>query len=381
MSIMKKVLFCTTVLRTVQVFLIPYINYFKDSGYEVHVAGNKDIEGLEHSVDMLYNIPFQRTPFAKENITASRALKRIIEENNYDLVHFHTPVASFFGRWIAKSARKRGLKVLYTAHGFHFYKGAPFLNWVLYFTGEWLLAHFTDCLIVINSEDYNNAKRFLKAKRIEKVRGVGVELERFSRVYSDEEKADLRIAYGCSTDEFILTYAAELNRNKNQGILIQVVAQLRKAIPNIRLLLVGSDSLDGFYKSMAKELGVADRVNFLGWRNEMPELLAITDVAVASSIREGLPVNIVEAMAAGKPIVASNNRGHRELIVTNKNGYIVCTDNPAKMVEYLLRLYHKPQLRTEFGVANKEYIQPFALKNVITEMATIYGSLQKGGVE
>ena len=145
-------------------------------------------------------------------------------------------------RLAARTARKNGTKVIYTAHGFHFCKGAPLANWLLYYPIEKTLAHFTDCLITINTEDYQLAKRHFKAEKIEHVHGVGVNTDKFKPV-GEEQRKQLRKQYGYKEDDFLLFYAAEFNQNKNQQLLIEALALIKEEVPNARLLLAGKGPL------------------------------------------------------------------------------------------------------------------------------------------
>ena len=220
----KKILFVATVDEGhIIKFHIPYLRYFKENGYEVHVAcaGN----ALIPYCDKKYELTFERTPYKLANLNAYKKLKIIIENNDYKLVHCHTPVGGVIGRLASRKARKLGTKVLYTAHGFHFYKGAPLRNWLVYYPIEKWLSRYTDCLITINEEDYNNviSKKF-KAKQINLVHGVGVNLRKFEPQII-ENKFQTRKEYGYEENDFILFYAAELNENKHQDLLIKVIIE------------------------------------------------------------------------------------------------------------------------------------------------------------
>ena len=318
----KRVLFCATVDFHFSSFHLPYMKWFKEQGWEVHVAAFGDME-LPFT-DKKFNIPIERSPFKSKNIKAYRELKEIIDQNNYQIIHCHTPMGGVLARLAARTARKNGTKVIYTAHGFHFCKGAPLANWLLYYPIEKTLAHFTDCLITINTEDYQLAKRRFKAKKIEHVHGVGVNADKFKPV-GEEQRKQLRQQYGYKEDDFLLFYAAEFNQNKNQQLLIEALALIKDEVPNARLLLAGKGPLLEDCRKLATQRDIEEMVDFLGYRNDIENLLKISDLAVASSLREGLPVNIMEAMACGLPVIATDNRGHRELIINDKNGWIIAS--------------------------------------------------------
>jgi glycosyltransferase EpsD len=370
---MKKVLFTATVDGHILNFHTSYLKWFKEQGYEVHVAsnGNLDIP----FVDLKYNIPFERSPFKLVNFKAYKKLKNIIDDNNYKLIHCHTPMGSVLTRLAAKKARKKGTKVIYTAHGFHFFKGAPLINWLLYYPVEKWLSKHTDCLITINDEDYECAKRNkFKAGSIKKVNGVGIDLNKFTP-QTVEKKKKLRKEYGYSETDFILICVAELNHNKHQDMIINVINILKNIIPNIKLLLVGEGNLMEQYKNQVKKLNLEDYIKFLGYRKDVPNLMAISDVAVSASRREGLPVNVMEAMATGLPLVVTDCRGNRDLVRNGRNGYVVGINDVDGFADAVEKLYKIEKLRQNFSEKNCELIKMYSIKNVKNELEKIYLSL------
>ena len=366
---MKKILFVATVSSHIIGFHIPYLKYFKEKGYEVHVASNGE-EKIEYC-DKHYNLPFKRFPLKKDNVITYKGLKRIINENSYDIIHCHTPVGAVLTRLAARNVRKKGIsKVIYTAHGFHFYNGAPLKNWIIYYPIEKLCSRWTDCLITINNEDYELAKKKLKnIKRIELVHGVGINTEKFKKELSNIEKREKRIELGLFDNDIILTYVAELNKNKNQILLIEILRELKEKYSNIKLLLVGDGVFSDTLKNQIEE-GLQENVILLGRRKDINEILSITDIYVASSIREGLPVNIMEAMYKGLPIVATNNRGHRELVLNEQNGYIV--ENKEQFKNKIIEFIQDKEKRNTMGKRAREIVRKYELNNVIKEMEKIY---------
>ncbi|QGQ47230.1 glycosyltransferase family 4 protein [Metabacillus sediminilitoris] len=366
----NKVLFCATVDYHFKAFHLPILKWFKEKGWEVHVAASGEIE-LPY-VDQKFNIPIQRSPFQVKNVEAYQELKAIINKNDYKIIHCHTPMGSVLTRLAAKQARKHGTKVFYTAHGFHFCKGAPIMNWMLYYPIEKVLARYTDCLITINDEDYNLAisHRF-KAGEIEHVHGIGVDTEQFKPV-SEELKRIRRENLGYQADDFILFYAAEFNKNKNQQFLIKVMAKIKDSIPNARLLLTGEGVLQTSCSKLATELGVDHMVEFLGYRKDIVNLLPMCDIAVASSLREGLPVNIMEAMACGLPVVATKNRGHIQLVKNNENGFIVNPEEVELFSKRLKELGTDKVLCKTLGKNSLRMVKQFSLLTVSMELHSIY---------
>ncbi|MBE5108849.1 glycosyltransferase family 4 protein [Bacillus thuringiensis] len=367
----KKVLFCATVDYHFKAFHLPYLKWFADQGWEVHVAANGNIH-LPY-VTQKYNIPLQRSPLSIQNLHAYKKLKSIIHQNKYNIIHCHTPMGGVIARLATRKARREGTKVIYTAHGFHFCKGSPFINWLLYYPIERSLATTTDCLITINQEDYNLAVRHrFQVGNIKLVHGVGVDIEQYIPA-TESEKRQLRLKNGYKSKDFLMFYAAEFNKNKNQSFLIRSLAQLKNEIPHAKLLLAGEGSLMEECKKIATQLGVSNMVHFLGYRNDIASLLQMCDLAVASSYREGLPVNIMEAMACGLPVIATDNRGHRELIINNKNGWIIDRDDIKTMSERIISISKNNKLKAQFGQYGYTIIKnKYSVNEVLKEKQEIY---------
>ncbi|QHE59825.1 glycosyltransferase [Rossellomorea vietnamensis] len=371
----QSILFCATVDYHFKAFHLPYMKWFKEQGWEVHVAASGDIE-LPY-VDHKFSIPIQRSPFALTNIKAYQELKDIIDQHHYKLIHCHTPMGGVLARLAARGARTNGAKVIYTAHGFHFCKGAPIQNWMLYYPIEKMLSRYTDCLITINKEDYTLAKQRFNIPSIEHVHGVGVNTETFQPI-SERDKAERKKSFGYQPDDFLLFYAAEFNRNKNQQMLIKALALIKEEVPNVKLLLAGEGTLQNTCKELAKRLEVEHMVHFLGFRNDIPKLLPMCDVAVASSLREGLPVNIMEAMACGLPVVASANRGHRELVKDHQNGWIVYPTDIDGFSNKLKLLAASEDIRRQMGMTGRGMIEStFSVQRIVNEKSRVYQSYMK----
>lgn len=365
----KKVLFVATVTGHINSFHIPYLKWFKEQGYEVHVAsrGNQEIQYC----DKHFEISFERFPLKINNIKAYNELKRIIKNNNYNIIHCHTPVGGVLTRLAARNVRKNGTKVIYTAHGFHFYKGAPISNWVLYYPLEKLMSYYTDCLITINNEDYQIARRKFKAKKIALVHGVGMNTEKFNKEITEEDKTNKRKELGIKDNDIVFTYVAELNKNKNQVLLLDVIQKIKKEKKNVKLLLVGYCNNNQFYDQEIEKRNLRNEVRLLGERIDIPEILSITNIYLASSIREGLPVNIMEAMYMRLPIIVTNNRGHGELVKNNVNGYIV--KNDANEFEKAIKEILKDKDKmNQFKNNSYKMSKKYQIENVIQQMINLY---------
>ncbi|MGE7663643.1 glycosyltransferase family 4 protein [Peribacillus sp. NPDC097197] len=367
----KKVLFCATKDYHFEAFHLPYFKWFKEQGYEVHTAAHGDL--VLPFVDKKHIIPIQRSPIKIENLKAYKDLEKLIESNNFQLVHCHTPMGGVLARLAGRKAREKGTKMIYTAHGFHFCKGSPLINWLLYYPIEKYLAKLTDCLITINEEDFQLArKRNFKAQEIKHVHGVGVDTERFHPV-SPFYKSVLRLEKGYRDDDFLMFYAAEFNKNKNQQLLLRSFSLIKDEIPNARLLLAGEGPLLDDCRKLAETLGISENVDFLGFRNDIDVLLKISDLAVASSLREGLPVNIMEAMACGLPVVAVKNRGHSELVKNNQNGWLIDRNDERNFTEKILKVFGDSELRIKYGKNGRKMIEnKYSTKKILEAKSEIY---------
>ena len=371
----KKVLFVATVASHIRAFHLPYLKLFQENGYKTYVAGNWNIKGQKklENCDEFVQISIQRSPYSLDNLKAIKELKKVINEERFDVIHCHTPMGAVVARLAAKKARKKnGTRVIYTAHGFHFYDGAPLRNWLLFYPVEWYLAKYVDTLITINKEDYDRAKKKFghRCKDIQYVLGVGVDPKKFKKKMDKKEKLAIRKSLGISDNDKVLIFPAELSGRKNQMWLINTLSPLFKKDGSYHLLLPGGDSLNGKCHALVKELGLENQVHLLGFRSDIPELMHISDLAVSSSKQEGLPVNIMEAIATGKPVVALDCRGVRDLIKDGNNGYVV--NNAREMLDKILLLKDNKKLVGEISKNNKVKIKNYSLDSVMKKMKKIY---------
>lgn len=376
---MKKVLFVATVVKThIMEFHIPYLKMFKEMGWETAVAARNDYENPADCVipycDTYYNIPFERNPLKPGNLKAYKELKHIIDEGEYDIIHCHTPVGAMLTRLAAKQARKKGTKVFYTAHGFHFYKGAPAINWILYYPVEKWLSRYTDVLITINKEDYERAKTF-KAGKVCYVPGVGIDLKKFNAGYVNKEQKRKEI--GVSADDFVLLSVGELISRKNHEVVIRALSVLKQLdkLNHIEYVICGRGSYEADLRKLAEGLEVADHVHFLGYRNDISEICNCADLFVFMSHQEGLPVALMEAMACGLPAVCSNIRGNTDLIEDGVTG-LLANNTPEEVAQSISKMKSDTALRNRVASAALQKIKQFDLSSVEDEMSKIYG----GGV-
>jgi glycosyltransferase EpsD len=344
--------------------------WFKEQGWVVDNVS----PGLEAgNVDNQYDVAITRRPFSLKNILAYKAIKKIISEKKYAIVHCHTPVGGVLGRLCAKAARKNGTIVIYTCHGFHFYNGSSFFSWIVYYTVEKLLSYYTDCIVTINQQDYVVAKERLHAKNVFKINGVGVNLQRFKPVSVDEKKL-LRDEYKFKGDDFIIIYTAQLIPRKNHEFLINQIVYLMKEITNLKILLVGSGDLlfNEKCKAMVNKYSLQDIVFFMGYRTDVEKLYALSDVLISVSLQEGLPQNLIEGMACGLPVVCSNIRGHVDVVSHLMNGFLFSLKNPQEMNGYIYQLFSNAVLRDTISKQNITDAQKFSVASSVADMAVIY---------
>jgi len=365
----KKVLFTATVDSHILSFHLPFLKMLQENGYEIHVATN-GVVNIPYC-DVRHTVSFERSPLKPNNLRAIKQLKTIIDDQKFDIIHTHTPMGGVVTRLAAMGARKKGTRVIYTAHGFHFFSGAPVINWLIYYPIERYLARHTDTLITINKEDYARAKAQFRTS-VKYIPGVGINGKKFSVSLSDAEKSKLRKALGLKDTDFVLLYPAELNKNKNQVTLINAMEHLATNHPDIHLLLPGKDSMNGFHGNLINEKNLGSNIHLLGLRNDIPQLLQIADVSISASHREGLPVNIMEAMYAGLPIIVSNSRGNRDLVVDGQNGYVVPADDHDSYIARIEELYSNKSKRQSLGKASKKMVEPYLMPKIMDQMIEIY---------
>lgn len=368
---MKKVLFVENSAGFCK-FNAPYMNWFKQQGWQVDHAAPGIEEKFAYGVTHHYDLDIHRSPFSFQNIKAIKVLKKLIDKEQYDLVHCHTEMGGVCARLAAISARKKGCKVIYTSHNYPFYKGASLLAWSVFYTVERMLAPITDAVVTINEEDYQiTCKHKFAVGPNFKIDGVGVNLERFSPV-SAEEKKMLRDEVGVSRDAFVLLYTAQFIPRKNHEMLIKQVPKIRESIPTLKVLFAGNGPIIEEMKALANNLGVSDCISFLGGRGDIDRLCRVADLHVATSKLEGQGINNIEAMACGCPLVVSRVRGHRDVCIDGKNGFLFDLDKPQDMSAEIIRLYNDKNLYHKISEFNKKDASRFDVKREVAAMAAIY---------
>lgn len=339
---MKKILYITTISDTINAFLVPHIKSLVEQGYKVDCAANIVEEFSEELIDIgvqIFEVPFTRNPLDINNLKAFKKLKKIQENNNYDIVHVHTPIAGMYGRML--KLKFKSLKTIYTVHGFHFYKGAPLLNWLIYYPIEKIMANFTDSMITMNSEDYERAKTF-NAKEVYFLNGVGIDLKHYDYKLFDKEKERRKL--NLNNDDFVILMIAEANKNKNINQVINATELLKRDGIEVKTLIAGDGVMLEELRLEIKKRNLEDNVYMLGYRTDIRELISCCNIGILTSYREGLPRNIMELMAFGKPVIGTNVRGIRDLIKDDVNGYLVGINDDNQTVDKIKLLYNDKAL-------------------------------------
>lgn len=360
-----KILFVATIMGHFKGCHLPYMKLLKEKGWEVHAAANNDVE-IPYC-DKKFIIPIERSPYKLINYRAYRQLKEILNKEKYDIIHCNTPMGGVLARLAAHATKKNGTKVIYTAHGFHFFKGAPIQNWLIYYPVERYLSKYTDILITINKEDFSRAKKF-NANMVKYIPGMGIDTNKFSS--SKINRSEKREELGVSNDKIVILSVGELNENKNHEVVIRAIANIGN--PNLQYLICGVGPLESHLKSIAKEVGVESQVNLLGFRSDIAEICKSSDIFVFPSKREGLGLAALEAMASGLPIITSNIHGINDYSIDGKTGYKCNSNDVDDFAEKINNLVSDTNLRKTIGIHNSQAAKRFDVKNIIKIMDDIY---------
>lgn len=374
---MKRVLFVTTISGFLPQFEKNDVKLLKERGCKIHYASNfenpiytfDETELVKNEVT-LHQIDIEKSPAKiKTNIKAIKQLIKVIDENEIDIVHCHNPMGGVAARIAAKVSNRKP-RVIYTAHGFHFYKGASIVSWMLFYTAERLLAHFTDIIVTINKEDYMRAKRFRLKENgdVFLIHSVGVDKEKFAPRPEIREKK--RAELDIPGSAFHIVTAAELNENKNQKVVIEALARLND--DNIYYSICGKGPNEDNLRALIKSKGLEERVRLLGYRTDMDEILQTADVFAFPSIREGLGVAAVEALMCNVPVIAADNRGTREYVSDGSNGIVCQYDSPDEFAEAIELLYKDRNYRNRMADRCRESVKLFTVEEVEKTMIQVY---------
>lgn len=385
---MKKVLMLASVASMIGQFNIPNIESLQGLGYQVDVACNfksgstctdETIAEWKRQLKKMgvqcYQIDFSRSVTdVVSNMKALWQVEHLLDRNQYEFIHCHSPIGGVVARIAGKI---KHTKVIYTAHGFHFFKGAPKKNWMIYYPVEKFLSRWTDTIITINHEDYDRAKKKFHAKKVEYIPGVGVDISRFKgcTVTKPEKRKEL----GIPGDAFVLLSVGELSSRKNHKIVIKALAEI--ADSSIYYVIAGKGEDYDYYKKLAGEAGIGEKIILLGARTDVDELCVAADVFVHPSIREGLGIAPLEGMAAGLPLISSYVNGIKDYTENGVSG--ICVADPLdvnEMRKAILRMRDDAGLREKASNNNKEIVEKFSLAASREKMEEIYCMANRGGV-
>jgi len=366
-----KILYVTTISNTMG-FFVEHVKMLYDMGHSVEIAcaeGTKPLNPIYRELNCkVHDIPFSRSPFSRGNLKAYKMLKQLVETEHYDIVHTHTPNASMIARLACRKVRKQGTRVFYTAHGFHFFKGAPLKNWLMYYPVEKFCARYTDVLITINKEDYELAQKKIHAKKVCYVPGVGIDLERIRSFQADRN--EVRKSMGVPEDCILLLSIGEINVNKNHQVVVKALAKLGNK--NVHYAIAGIGDQKENLLNLAKELGVENQFHLLGYRTDVPAIAKSSDIFCFPSHREGLGLAALETMACGLPIVTSNVHGINDYSQDGVTGYKCSPNDCFAWAEKLDILINAPSKRLAYGENNKIIAENFSTEQIIHYMRNVY---------
>lgn len=380
----KKVLIVASVVSFIEWFNKENVDYLnKSKKCELHIACNFDymedtdeertrayVDKIRSEGVILHNIHFARSPFSKDNVNCYNQLKAIINENNFDLIHVHTPTVSILTRIAARKARKEGTVVMYTCHGFHFHDAAPKKNWLMFYPMERLMSRFCDYIVTINKEDYNRAKTF-HAPNVRYIPGVGVNINRIHDCKIDKRAYKLEI--GVPDNGVLILSIGEMIERKNHEVIIRALAKVQNK--NVYFAICGKGPLRDYLEQLADEMGVGNRVIFLGFRKDIPELCNTADISAFPSRIEGLGLAGIEAMAAGVPLVSSNVHGILDYVIDGKTGYACAPDDVDGFARAISSLADNASLRKEMAENCWNEVAPFELNHALRVMWNIYDEI------
>lgn len=374
---MKRILITSSDAMMYQ-FLLKHALNLIEQGFEVDLASfpAEGYEGQNYFERIRENLPEQfnfykidtvRSPISLGNAKGYKQLKEIISKGNYDLIWTNEPVMGVLTRLAARKHRKRGTKVMYITHGFHFYKGAPLKNWLMFYPIELVFSHITDTLVTINRDDYALAQKKMKAKKIRYIHGIGFDTERFAETKVDRNEK--RREMGIPEDTFVILSVGELNDNKNHTVVLDAVSSLDR--DNVRYIICGEGDAREKLQEKICALGISDKVQLLGFREDVSEICRIADVYCFPSIREGLSVSMLESMSCALPIVCSNIRGNRDLVEDKNGGFLCDCRDSDEFCTSLRKLYDDRELCKKFGVRNAEFVNNYNADTAKSAVAEI----------
>ena len=376
-------LFVTTVPATLEAFLLPFSAHFRARGWRIDALANEATHRIRllQAFDTLYDITWSRNPLALgDHFDTWNRVQRIVVEGGYDIVHVHTPIAAFVTRFALRSmAPSDRPAIIYTAHGFHFYRGQGRLGHAAFRTLERTAAPWTDYLVTINREDYDAAMAFSGIDRdhVRYIPGIGVDVDAYSEsVVDPADPPRVRAELGVAPDAFMLTMVAEFSPVKRHSHILAALAKVQRE--DVVLVLAGAGPLEDETRTLAESLGVTDRVRWAGYRNDIPAVLAASDALTLVSAREGLPRSVLEAMAMGRPVIGTKTRGIADA-VGDDSGWIVAKNDAEALARAIDHAAASPdECRTRGAAARRRAEEHFALPKVLGMYEALYAEASDG---
>lgn len=379
---MAKILITSTDVMMIQ-FLVPHVQNLYSNGHQVDVACSNaagyEKEGYREGIikqlpegSRYFTLHLERNPFSLKFKQGYTELKSIINSTNYDLIWTNEPVMSVATRLAALEARKKGTKLLYLVHGFHFFKGAPLINWVFY-PVEKIMSYSCDAMCMINWADYEFCKRHMQGIPVYHIDGIGLKVNKFKDIVVDRDRK--RKELGVSEDEILVLSVGELQVRKNHIAMLKAIASLNNS--KIKYMICGCGALKDMLVQKASELGIGGNLLLPGHRYDIPEILKSADIFAHPSQREGLGIAAIEAMAAGLPLVSSNVQGIADFSKTGITGYCLEPNDVKGYADALRSLIENPDERKRMGEYNIQAAQKYDISNSKEQVLRIINNVMR----
>lgn len=363
---MKKILFCASRVSHIINFHLPYIKYFKDNGWCVDIAvqGNTD----NSLIDGCFDLKFTKNPFSSDNIKTVYELKKIIKNGNYDIICSNSTLAGVAARMAVSLAGKPKPYFVHISHGYMFGDNGG-LKSKMYLLCEKITSKPVDSLVVMNKEDYSLALKHHLGKNIHYIYGMGVCPEKFPPV-SQSERTEIRRQLKIPDGNFALICAGEFSDRKNQMFIIEAFKMLLQKHKNITLVFAGTGQTIGNCKNAVNKYELGDCVRFLGQVSDINRIYRSCDILLTASKMEGLPFNVMEAILCGLPVIASDIKGHSDLITDGQNGILFQKNSLEDMVQKTDRILSDKSLFT-YIKDNTQLEQCYLIQNAEPQLLKI----------
>lgn len=365
----KKILIVCTTDSMIWNFLTPHIDYLVNRGHDVECACSRTgfyFDELTDSGYILHEVDFQRSPFRIKNISAFFTLRKLIKAYDYDIIQCHEPVGGAIGRLAGRSC---GKYVMYFAHGFHFFDGAPLKHWMLYYSFEYILSYFTDAIITICKEDFERSKKF-HAKNCYYIHGIGIDYSKYDITNPKQNRKQIRQNIGVKNQEIVLITVGEMIRRKNHRIILEAMSAINRH--DIHLIICGDGELKDYLFKLSKELGISDKVHFLGFRRDIPNVLCAADAFIFPSLWEGLGLAGLEAMYMGIPVIGSRRQGIKDYVLDNNTGLLFDPQDKYELVSCIESIFQNPKSNSKFSENGKNIALKYSIENSVNDIEKIY---------